>query len=239
MSEEGEKVMSRSTIYTPRAYGTAQATRIRTAAPLNDSQSAQLLEALRANQRLLRDLLMLRYDGGTPGVVAAHKRRAAPTIRSPHDVWDLFGERMSRLVQEQFRVLLLDTKHRLIRWEVVYQGTVDAITVRPAELLRPAVVENVPAVLLVHNHPSGDPTPSLVDTKTTEHTVAAGELLSVDVLDHIVLGRDGRVTSLAARGLVPQRNRLNAAWVVGMDVVRSRRARLCAHMRPYERAKRN
>lgn len=168
---------------------------------LNESESAHLLAALHANQQLLRDL-MLRHDTGRAPVATLCKRSVAPTIRSPQDVWDLFGEEMSSLVQEQLRVLVLDTKHRLMRWKMVYQGTVDAITVRPAELLRPAVLENAPAVLLVHNHPSGEPEPSPEDVQATEHTMAAGKLLSIDVLDHVVLGKDRRFTSLVGEHLV-------------------------------------
>jgi DNA repair protein RadC len=94
---------------------------------------------------------------------------------------------------------------------MVYQGTVDAIIVRPAELLRPAVLENAPAVLLVHNHPSGEPEPSPEDIQTTEHTMVVGKLLRIDVLDHIVLGKDGRFISLLSRGLVHTRPTRKAA----------------------------
>lgn len=131
-------MMSRSTRYTPNAYRAPQVPRVRMAMRVNDTESAQLLAALRANLQLLRDL-MLRFDASHIPVATLCNRSVAPTIRSPQDIWDLFGEQMSCLVQEQLRVLLLDTKHRLIRWEMAYQGTVDAITVRPAELLRPAV----------------------------------------------------------------------------------------------------
>jgi DNA repair protein RadC len=92
-----------------------------------------------------------------------------------------------------------------MRWEMVYQGTVDAITVRPAELLRPAVLENAPAVLLVHNHPSGEAAPSAADIQTTQHTMAAGKLLSIDALDHVVLGKEGRFASLVGEHLVRRR----------------------------------
>ena len=138
MTKESEKVMSRSTRYTPNAYRAAKVTRLRTATPLDEGEGTQLLAALRANQQLLRDL-MLRFDASHIPVATLCNRSVAPTIRSPQDIWDLFGEQMSCLVQEQLRVLLLDTKHKLMRWEMVYQVTVDAITVRPAELLRPAV----------------------------------------------------------------------------------------------------
>jgi DNA repair protein RadC len=106
--------MSRSSTYMPQAYRAAQATHVRAATPLNAGENAQLLAALRANQQLLRDL-MLRYDAGRAPVATLRKRTVAPTIRSPQDVWDLFGEEMSGLVQEQLQVLLLDTKHRLMR----------------------------------------------------------------------------------------------------------------------------
>lgn len=192
--------MSRSTTYMPRAYRAVRVTRLRAATLLNEDESAQVLAALSTNQQLLRDL-MLSYDAAHSCVAARHRHSTPPTIRSPQDVSDLLGEEMGGLVQEQLRVLILDIKHKLMRWEVIYQGTVDTISVRPAELLRSAVLENAPTVLLVHNHPSGDPTPSPEDIRTTERTIAAGQLLSIDVLDHIVLGSEGRFVSIRERDI--------------------------------------
>jgi DNA repair protein RadC len=192
--------MSRSTTYTPRAYRAVRVTHLRAATLLNEDESAQVLAALSTNQQLLRDL-MLSYDAAHSCAAGRHRHSTPPTIGSPQDVSDLLGEEMGGLVQEQLRVLLLDTKHKLMRWEVIYQGTVDTITVRPAELLRSAVLENAPAVLLVHNHPSGDPTPSPEDIRTTECTIAAGQLLSIDVLAHFVLGGEGRYVSIRERSV--------------------------------------
>jgi DNA repair protein RadC len=194
----------------PKAHRAVLVTRLPTATRINDNESAQLLEALRANQQLLRDL-MLRYDRSVAPGASLRKRSVTPTICTPRDVWDVFGEEMSCLAQEQLPLLLPDTKHRLMRWEMVYQGAADAITVRPAELLRPAVLENAPAVLLLHDHPSGDPTPSPEDIQTTEHIMAAGKLLSIDVLDHVVLGKNGRYVSLQQRGQFLRANRVGAA----------------------------
>lgn len=127
---------------------------------------------------------------------------APPSITCPHDVVTLLADEMGDLSQEQLRVILLNTKNRVLACEVIYQGTVQSITIRAAEVLRPAVLTNAPSVIVVHNHPSGDPTPSAEDVRATNTLMAAGDLLDVAVLDHIVLGSGGRYASLRERGLV-------------------------------------
>jgi DNA repair protein RadC len=122
-----------------------------------------------------------------------------PLIQCPQDVANLYMLEMQALEQEQLRVLLLDTKHRLQDTLTVYVGSLNSSPVRVGELFREAVRANCAAVVVVHNHPSGDPTPSREDVAITRQMVDAGKLLNVGVLDHIVLGH-GRYVSLLDRG---------------------------------------
>jgi len=121
-------------------------------------------------------------------------------IRSPEDVAALLMLEMGHLDQEQLRVLLLDTRHRVIRQVAVYTGNVNTSLVRVAEVFREAVRENAPAIVIAHNHPSQDPSPSPEDLAITKEVVAAGRLLNVDVLDHIILSST-RWVSCRERGL--------------------------------------
>lgn len=123
-----------------------------------------------------------------------------PAISSPEDVVDLIGFEMAALEQEQLRVVLLDTKNRIIRVSMVYQGSVNEASVRIAELFREAVRANAVNIILVHNHPTGDPTPSAADISLTAEVVTAGRLLGIKVLDHLVIGQ-GRHASLKRLGL--------------------------------------
>ena len=90
---------------------------------------------------------------------------------------------------EHFVVLLLNTRRRLIRIEHVSQGTLDALHIHPREVFKHAIAGNAAAIVMVHNHPSGDPTPSEADIKVTRDMIRAGQLLKIDVLDHVILGR--------------------------------------------------
>ncbi len=123
-----------------------------------------------------------------------------PAIHSPADAAALVQYEMSALEQEELRVLLLDNRNRLLAIETVYRGSVNSSQVRVGELFKAAVRRNAVAVLIVHNHPSGDPTPSPDDVMVTRAIVQAGKLLDVEVLDHLVIGR-GRFVSLKERGL--------------------------------------
>ncbi len=107
---------------------------------------------------------------------------------------------MAFLEQEHLRVILLDTKNYVQSIHTVYQGNVNTALVRVAEVFREAVRTNSPSLIVAHNHPSGDPTPSPEDIHVTEQIVAAGKLLDVDVLDHLIIGRQ-RYVSLKERGL--------------------------------------
>jgi DNA repair protein RadC len=121
-------------------------------------------------------------------------------IRSPEDVAALLMVEMGHLDQEQLRVLLLDTRHQVIRQVVVYTGNVNTSLVRVAEVFKEAVRENAPAILLVHNHPSGAPDASPEDVALNREVVAAGRLLSIEVLDHMIIGNQ-RYLSMRERGL--------------------------------------
>jgi DNA repair protein RadC len=153
----------------------------------------------------------------TPGLGAAKAARLAaafelgrrsvaewPTgrwaIRSPRDVFGPLGPDMGRLEREELRVLALNTKNVVQRVTTVYVGNVSSSLVRIGELFRDAVRLDAAGIVLVHNHPSGDPTPSPDDLHLTAEAIAAGRLLDVDVLDHVVIGHDTWV-SLRDRGV--------------------------------------
>jgi DNA repair protein RadC len=123
-----------------------------------------------------------------------------PQILAPGDVATLLALEVGFQSQEQLRVLCLDTKNHVIAQHTVYQGTVNASVVRAAEVFRPAVSRNCPGIIVVHNHPSGDPTPSLEDIRTTEQLRRAGEALEIELLDHIILSQQ-RYVSMKERRL--------------------------------------
>ena len=144
-----------------------------------------LLEALRRNLHVLNELAV-RYEVETdPG-----RADEGPAITSPEDVHRLLGAEMGALCQEQVRVLLLDRRNRVVGQRVIYQGNAFSTVVRPAEVLRPAVVEGVPNLIVAHNHPSRDPTPSPEDTRATRELNQACKMLGVKLLDHVVIGGD-------------------------------------------------
>jgi DNA repair protein RadC len=121
-------------------------------------------------------------------------------IKSPADVVALLMVEMSHLDQEELRVLNLDTKNRFQSLVTVYRGSVNSAQVRISEVFKEAVRLNSAAIIVVHSHPSGDPTPSPEDILVTRQIVEAGRLLDVDTLDHVVIGR-GRWVSMRERGL--------------------------------------
>ncbi|MYG20545.1 MAG: hypothetical protein F4208_13490, partial [Gemmatimonadales bacterium] len=120
---------------------------------------------------------------------------------SPQAVQRLLGPEMGVLAQEQVRVLLLDRKNRLVGQRVVYQGNAYSSVVRPAEVLRPAVLVAAPNIIVAHNHPSQDPSPSPQDIKVTKDIAEAAKLLGVTLLDHVVIGGPDGAVSLKDRGL--------------------------------------
>ena len=121
-------------------------------------------------------------------------------IRSPWDAFNLLKDEMSFLEQEHLRVILLNTKNEVLGIPEIYKGSVNTSIVRTAELLREAVRQGCPAIIVVHNHPSGDPSPSPEDVSVTKQLIEAGRTLDIEVLDHIIIGQDHYV-SLKERGL--------------------------------------
>jgi DNA repair protein RadC len=150
---------------------------------VGEAKAAQLIAAFELGRRLLADWPAARW-----------------TIRSPRDIADRLLLQMGRLEREELRVVLLNTKNVVLRVTTVYQGNVSSSLVRIGELFRDAVRLNATGLILVHNHPSGDPTPSPDDLHLTAEALAAGRLLDIDVLDHLVVGHDAWV-SLRDRGV--------------------------------------
>ena len=123
-----------------------------------------------------------------------------PSIHSPADAFDILQPSLGPLDHEELWVMNLDTRNRVMSLNKLYQGSVNASQVRVAEVFRQAIVDNAPAIILAHNHPSGDPAPSPEDVAVTRAVVQVGKLLDIDVLDHIVVTISG-YASLKERGL--------------------------------------
>ncbi len=122
------------------------------------------------------------------------------SIHSPADAAALVDYEMSAFTQEHLWVINLDTRNRLINIEKLYQGSLNASSVRVGELFRGAIQKNAAGIILAHNHPSGDPSPSPEDINLTRAVVQAGKLMDIELLDHLVIGR-GRYVSLKERKL--------------------------------------
>jgi DNA repair protein RadC len=117
-------------------------------------------------------------------------QRESPVLDNPENVVRLLREKNLVKNVETLQVLLLNTRRRLIRVvEEITDGTLDTILVHPREVFKAAIAANAAAVVLAHNHPSGDPTPSEADIKVTRDLIRAGQLLKIDVLDHVIIGR--------------------------------------------------
>jgi DNA repair protein RadC len=121
-------------------------------------------------------------------------------IRSPEDVASVLQIEMGLLEQEELRVVLLDTKNHVLDMPIIYRGSLNTSVLRVAEVFRDGVKQNAAAIIVVHNHPSGDPTPSPEDVRVTRDLIQAGKLLDIDVLDHLVIGRN-RYVSLRQKKL--------------------------------------
>jgi len=150
---------------------------------IGPAKAAQLKAALELGKR------MASYDEAT-----------RPRISSPDDAAPRFIAAMGDGLQEQFCVLHLDNKNRVIRMPRIYQGSANAAVMRLGEIFREAVRDNAVRVIVAHNHPSGDLTPSPEDIKATQEIVKAGKMLDIEVLDHLIIGRHGYL-SLKSRGL--------------------------------------
>lgn len=133
--------------------------------------------------------------------VAAEAHATPAAIRSPRDVVALCAQRMEALPVEEFHVLVLNSQHHMERDITVTRGILNSSLVHPREVFREAIAERAAVIILVHNHPSGDPTPSSDDRNVTDQLVAAGRLLDIPVHDHVIIGK-GRYVSFAEAGLI-------------------------------------
>jgi len=121
--------------------------------------------------------------------MAGELQTEAPLLDTPEAIATLLREENRLLQVETLQVILLNTRRRLIRYEIVSQGTLDTLLVHAREVFKVAIAANAAALVLAHNHPSGDPSPSDADIKVTRDLIRAGQLLKIEVLDHIILGR--------------------------------------------------
>jgi DNA repair protein RadC len=121
--------------------------------------------------------------------MAAELGREMPLLDTPERIADLLREENRYYQVEYFQAVLVNTRRRLIRVARISQGTLDSILVHPREVFKAAIAANAAALVLVHNHPSGDPNPSEADIRVTRDLIRGGQLLKIDVLDHIILGR--------------------------------------------------
>ncbi|HEY3856896.1 MAG TPA: DNA repair protein RadC [Verrucomicrobiae bacterium] len=121
--------------------------------------------------------------------MAREIRGESPVLDNPESIADFLREENRGYSVEHFQAVLLNTRRKLIKVELISQGLVDTLLAHPREVFKPAIAANASAVVLVHNHPSGDPTPSAADIKVTRDLIRAGDLLKIEVLDHVILGR--------------------------------------------------
>ena len=133
--------------------------------------------------------------------VAREERPPVQRIREPEDVVRLLQPRLRDLQVEEFHLLALDSQSQVLREVLVTRGLLNSSLVHPREVFRAAIAEAAAGIILVHNHPRGDPTPSADDQAVTRQLVAAGDLLDLPVYDHVIIAGD-RFTSFATRGLL-------------------------------------
>lgn len=121
--------------------------------------------------------------------MAKELRQESPVLDTPERIADMLREENRMYDVEYLQIVLLNTRRRLIRVEKISQGTLDTLLVHPREVFRPAISAGASAIVLAHNHPSGDPTPSEADVKVTRDLIRAGQVLKIEVLDHVIFGR--------------------------------------------------
>ena len=180
----GENVISQSTRLLSRfdglrGLGKATYGELCAEKGLSEAKSCQILAALELGRRL---------------VSLAPEERT--TISCPEDVVNLVSAEMAALEQEHLRILLLNTRNEVTGIEEIYVGNVNSSVVRPSEIFRPAIRANATSLIAVHNHPSGDPTPSGADVSITRDLIEAGKLLGLELLDHLVIGNGQRYVSM-------------------------------------------
>ena len=117
-------------------------------------------------------------------------KRDGEPIKSARDVFEYASQRLITNQQETFMILLLDSKNRIVKDEIISIGTLNASIIHPREVFKSAIRESANSIILVHNHPSGDPKPSVEDEQITKKLFEAGELLNIKILDHVIVGKD-------------------------------------------------
>ncbi|GAB7386554.1 DNA repair protein RadC [Bacillaceae bacterium] len=148
------------------------------------AKAIQIKAALEMGNRMMKATLGERY-----------------TIRSPKDAANYMMEELRYLTKEQFVCLFLNTKNQVIGQSTVFVGSLDSSIVHPREIFKEAIRRSSASIICLHNHPSGDPTPSREDIAVTRRLVEAGEIIGIEVLDHVIVG-DGRYTSLKEKGFI-------------------------------------
>lgn len=157
--------------------------------PTLDELSRAPLQDLSKTKGIGRDKAIALKSAFTLAQRMAREIRAeAPLVETPEQVANLMREEYRQTSVESFKVILLNRRNRLLRIENISQGTVDTILIHPREVFRHAIAANATGIILVHNHPSGDPTPSSADLAATGDIVRAGQVLKIDVMDHIIIG---------------------------------------------------
>jgi len=214
-----ERPRERLAVYGPGALSTAELLAIILRVGTKDENVIRMAQRLLAHfgglpglaQAPFEDLLEQKGVGPAKAVelkaafeLGRRWQTAAPQerlqVKSPRDAANLLMLEMGVLEQEHLRTIMLNSKNDVLKVHTVYVGTVNTATLRVAELFREAIRLNSVAMIVAHNHPSGDPTPSAEDIAVTQRIVEAGKLLSIDVLDHLVIGQQ-RWVSLKERGL--------------------------------------
>jgi DNA repair protein RadC len=161
----------------------ASVTELQTVNGIGPAKAVEIKAALELGRRLL---------------ASAPEQRAR--VSSPADAANLLMSDMALLEQEHLRLILLDTRNQVLATPNVYVGSLNTSVIRVGELFRHAIKENAAAMIVAHNHPSGDPSPSPEDVQVTRQIASAGKLLDIDLLDHLIIGH-GRYVSLKERGL--------------------------------------
>lgn len=132
-------------------------------------------------------------------VVRRRQRKSPPALKSPNDVYVLMRDRMKGFDKEHFYAAMLNTKNQLIALELISIGSLNASIVHPREVLKPAILASAATIILIHNHPTGDTAPSREDVEFTQRFAKCGELIGIELLDHIIIG-DGSYHSLKEHG---------------------------------------
>lgn len=164
------------------------------------------------NEATLEELKRLKGIGNAKAVIilaaielgkriSTHRAEEKYVIRSPEDGANYVMEEMRRLKQEHFVLLLLDTKNQVVHKQTIFIGSLNASIVHPREVFREAVRRSAASMICIHNHPSGDPTPSEEDIQVTKRLVDAGKMIGIEVLDHLIIG-DRKFVSLKEKGHV-------------------------------------